>query len=237
MSYTFLQEGGAESSAESFSDIPAFVLSRLNLTHEKSSCNGSETESSPRSQSGTMLEPSTENLGGERLTSFAEASHVRTSAPKAAAKELMEADQDYGPRWPESFARFNPNTSLWKTAQHSLFEGLEEFTGTWPRFGMMIDGECSELANLDSHIHGKDCFYWPTPLKSDTKGDGPSERNRNTPHMETELKRRLGIPLTETRRLNPCWLEKLMGWPTNWTALQPLETAKFQQWLDSHGKH
>ena len=32
MSYTFLLEQGAESSAASFADIPAFVLSRLNLT-------------------------------------------------------------------------------------------------------------------------------------------------------------------------------------------------------------
>jgi hypothetical protein len=28
----------------------------------------------------------------------------------------------------------------------------------------------------------------------------------------------------------------LMGWPIGHSDLQPLETAKFQQWLDSHGK-
>jgi hypothetical protein len=27
-----------------------------------------------------------------------------------------------------------------------------------------------------------------------------------------------------------------MGWPMNWTHLEPLGTAKFQQWLHSHGK-
>ena len=45
MSYTFLQEQGEESSAESFSDIPASVLSRLNLTAAASCSNASGTES------------------------------------------------------------------------------------------------------------------------------------------------------------------------------------------------
>ena len=35
--------------------------------------------------------------------------------------------------------------------------------------------------------------------------------------------------------LNPDWVEWLMGWPIGWTALKPLETARFQAWFDSHG--
>lgn len=36
--------------------------------------------------------------------------------------------------------------------------------------------------------------------------------------------------------LNPDWLEWLMGWPIEWTALKPLEMAKFRLWLQQHGK-
>ena len=36
--------------------------------------------------------------------------------------------------------------------------------------------------------------------------------------------------------LNPDWCEWLMGWPIGWTDLQPLATAKFQQWLRLHGR-
>ena len=36
---------------------------------------------------------------------------------------------------------------------------------------------------------------------------------------------------------NPPFLEWLMGWPIGWTAIRPLETGKYQQWLDLHGKH
>lgn len=38
-------------------------------------------------------------------------------------------------------------------------------------------------------------------------------------------------------KLNPPWVEWLMGWPIGWTALEPLATDKFQQWLVSHGGH
>jgi hypothetical protein len=37
-------------------------------------------------------------------------------------------------------------------------------------------------------------------------------------------------------KLNPCWVEQVMGWPTGSTDLKPLETARFQQWLQLHGK-
>jgi hypothetical protein len=35
-------------------------------------------------------------------------------------------------------------------------------------------------------------------------------------------------------KLNPCWVEQLMGWPTGSTDLKPLETAKFQEWQQQH---
>jgi len=38
-------------------------------------------------------------------------------------------------------------------------------------------------------------------------------------------------------RLNPDWVEWLMGWPLGWTDLKPLEMAKFQEWQRSHGKY
>lgn len=36
-------------------------------------------------------------------------------------------------------------------------------------------------------------------------------------------------------RVHPELLEWLMGWPLGWSAAEPLETARFRQWLDSHG--
>lgn len=36
-------------------------------------------------------------------------------------------------------------------------------------------------------------------------------------------------------KLNPTWVEWLMGWPLGWTDLKVLEMDKFQQWLQKHG--
>ena len=60
---------------------------------------------------------------------------------------------------------------------------------------------------------GKDC------------GSSPSQAGRNSPTL----------PVAAGGKLNPTWVEWLMGWPLGWTDLQPLETAKFQQWRASHG--
>ncbi len=38
-----------------------------------------------------------------------------------------------------------------------------------------------------------------------------------------------------TGQLNPRFVEWLMGWPIGWVSLEPLETAKYQQWLLAHG--
>jgi hypothetical protein len=37
-------------------------------------------------------------------------------------------------------------------------------------------------------------------------------------------------------KLNPTWVEWLMGWPLGWTGLEPLETDRFRLWLASHGR-
>ncbi len=79
MSYTYLLEQGEESSAASFSDIPPSVLSRLNLTAEKSCSKDSGTESCQSSRSGMMSPPSTELRGEERSMSSAGGFLAKTS--------------------------------------------------------------------------------------------------------------------------------------------------------------
>jgi hypothetical protein len=36
--------------------------------------------------------------------------------------------------------------------------------------------------------------------------------------------------------LNPDWCEWFMGFPIGWTASEPLETHRFQEWQQQHGK-
>ena len=58
---------------------------------------------------------------------------------------------------------------------------------------------------------------FPTPTAHNSKeGNYPSEQNRNTPSLATH----------PGGKLNPMWVEWLMGWPLGWTDLKPLEMDK-----------
>jgi hypothetical protein len=231
MSFTYLQEQGEESSAASFADIPAFVLSRLNLTHENSYSNANETESCQSSQSGTTCKPSTATRGEEKLMSSAADSHAKIFPPQEKELGSKENNLDYGPRWPGSFTRFDPVTYSWRTRQISFLEDLESFWGTWPRWGMMRDGECWERT-MPAHLTSvKGSGYLPTP-------SGTSNHGKN--HVCGRLDEWGGSSNpwrgTEIGKIACASFEEwVMGWPVMWTGLMPYETAKFQQWQHSHG--
>jgi hypothetical protein len=270
MSYTYLLEQGEESSAASFSDIPRYVLSRLNLTAEKSYCKGSGTASCQSSQSGMMSPPSTEPRGGEKSMSSAGVSLAKTSQSQGGGLELKASEANSGQKWPESFVKWHPATSSWKTRQCSLLEGLDEFSETWPRWGMMRGGECWELSTPGRRTSENESGSWPTPNASDNRprATAASTERRRKLGKQISLEAAVKYPTPKSRdwkdtgtvppsrvldlgkdtlgqrvartepggSLNPTWVEWLMGWPIEWTSLQPLATARFQAWLHSHGE-
>jgi hypothetical protein len=77
---------------------------------------------------------------------------------------------------------------------------------------------------------------FPTPTATDSKG-APSLESVQARAMESKRGVRLPEQLARDGaigQLNPNWVEWLMGWPIGWTDLKPLETAKFQEWLQQH---
>ena len=163
MSYTYSLERGEVSSAESFSDIPQFVLSRLNLTADESCSKDSATEFCQNSQSGTTSKPLTESLGAEKLTLSAEGFLAKTSAQPGEARELKASEAGFGERWRESLAKYDPGLRLWRTPQCSLLEGLDVFSETWPKWGMMRNGACWELMTRVRPTEENESGFWPTP--------------------------------------------------------------------------
>ena len=280
MSYTYLQESGEESSAASFSDIEQSVLLNLNLTADESYSKGNETESCQSSRSGTMSPPSTANLGAEKSMLFAEDSHAKTSQQQEKELVSQENEADSGQKWPESLAKYNQDSRSWRTAQCLLFEDLGESLETFPRWGMMRDGELWELP-MSAHLtEENESGLWPTPA---TKGYGhaaegmvgnlmkkieagviskqEAEQMLSLPHLENHRtwRKKWGTPKAQDSRhaltdrgksnlgeqvaglhnggkLNPNWVEWLMGWPIGWTDLKPLEMDKFQQWQQQHSE-
>jgi hypothetical protein len=226
VSYTYLQEQGAESSAESFSGIPVSVLSRLNLTAAKCCSNGNETDASRSSQSGMTCGHSTGDRGEGSLMSSVEGSLVRTLAVPEAAAESREREADCGQSLLVSLARYDRASHSLKTRQTLLFEGSTESLLILPRWGWMRSGECFLLAPLVPHTCDSGCSYWPTPRADGRDNCGGSNARKKAQANGTYI----------GRYPNPVLQERLMAWPESWTDLKPLATDKFRQWLDSHGK-
>ena len=164
-----------------------------------------------------------------------EASRAKTSVPqiKTAAAWTKENEADCGKKWQESFARFDQATSSWKTPQCWLIGELEQSSVIWPRWGMMQDGECWELATPDCCTNENECGLLPTPLTN------PSRRKLNENGNSVSKKgQRYGVSLAQLAGGEPCprFQEWLMDWPPGWTATEPLETDKFRLWFNSHGE-
>ena len=265
MSWHYLQDQEAASwEANSLDGAPVALLS-LMPTPGACCWLASETDTFPASRSGTMSGLSTASPGAAQSMSSAGASHAKTSARRAKERESTALVAGSGWKWPESSVKYDLATCLWRTRQSSLLAGLDVFSETWPRWGMMRDGECWELSMPELHTSASESGLWPTPnvpnggrsVKHVTDWRGKSAYHNGkkvqvglesavkmlpTPTADdtghrTKPYAQGGTPLSMEAggSLNPTWVEWLMGWPLGWTDLKALETAKFQQWQRLHG--
>jgi len=171
------------------------------------------TEFSRLSRFGMMFKPLTDDRGKELLMSYLEAFHARTSQPQVKEQGLTESDQECGERWRGSFTKYDPDSSSWRTHQCSLAGDLELFSETWPRWGLMRDGECWEqqmlalrtsetesgfVPNGETFFHTPNCTgmdggsnsrkalkkrMFPTPQASDNRDRG----NMSNPSIQRRL--------------------------------------------------
>jgi hypothetical protein len=112
------------------------------------------TDFSRLSRYGMTFKPLTESRGEELLTLYREVFHAKTLAQQEKAQESMENEAGCGEKWHASFAKYDPDLSLWKTPQYSLLGDLDEFLETWPQWGLMRNGECWEQRTLEQTIRG-----------------------------------------------------------------------------------
>lgn len=73
---------------------------------------------------------------------------------------------------------------------------------------------------------------WPTPTASEaSRGDSPSSRRRNTPNLSCQVNMQNE---NHGGHLNPQWVEWLMGYPYEWTALEDWATQWFRSQRRKH---
>jgi hypothetical protein len=229
MSYTYLQDAGEESSAASFSDIILFAPLKSNPTAARCFCNGSGTACCHDSQYGMMSARSTGSLGVGELMSSAEDSPAKTFQPPGAAQESRVSEAGCGESSQGWFAKWHPDSCSWKTRQCSLLAGLDEFSETWPQWGMMRSGVCWELTMSVLRTGENASGFsptWPTPrscsaMAATITPESAHAENRFS-NLETIIGRRLwptpdtcggGTGPSQLKRNQPR-LQDAVKWPT-----------------------
>jgi len=219
------------------------------------------------SRFGLMCAVLTDQYGEDLLTWFRVDSLARTSAQQEREQESTENAAECGHKWQELSVKYCLDSSMWRTHQCLWDEDLPESSVTLPRWGMMRNGVLFQHPTLERPIsaigygyepndetffhtpntHGLDGGsnsrralkkrkeVFPTPTcHTNKEGDYPSEANRNTPSL-THVAR--GGDLTLANKLNPRWLEWLMGWPIGLSSLEPLAMDKFHSHMQQLGEY
>jgi DNA (cytosine-5)-methyltransferase 1 len=173
------------------------------------------TKFSRLSRFGMTFKPLTADRGEELLTLYLAAFHAKTSAPQERAQESTEPDPECGVTWRELLARYDQNTSSWRTPQCSLLGDSIEFSGTWPRWGSMQDGVSYQQQPLVRHTKETGSGLWRTPSAQEPgvsaerlvpiEGGTPGGMNR---HFDKHTGRMAQIGLEQQIKL------RAMTWPT-----------------------
>jgi hypothetical protein len=194
------------------------------------------TDFSRLSQSGMTYKPLTESRGEELLTLFLVDSLAKTCLQREAELDLTDQDQGYGEKWRGWLARYDQDSSSWKTAQCSLITDLGESLETYPTSGLMRDGLLWEQTRSVGNTTETEYGLLPTPTARDFNGHTitkkrPKGFNKVLPNIF-----KLEFQLQGQCYPHPTFSEGVMQWPIGWTDLKPLETDKFHEWLQLHGE-
>jgi hypothetical protein len=172
---------------------------------------------------------------------FTADSPAKTLALQDAERAWEESEAAFSSRSLGSLARYDHDSCSWKTFQ-LLTDGAEILSSElWPTSGMTVDGTCFQLQMWARITDDHDGGYWPTPRANSGTGagihgmggldlqtavkfatpqardfrTGESHRWEDKKHRSRNLNDQIG------GQLNPTWVEWLMGYPFEWTVLEP----------------
>lgn len=233
---------------------------KLSEEHSAYFCDECERVKLQSPQSGTTCEHLRKPTSKTQSTSSQGVFPARIYLLQEMERAWMESEADFFSRSLGLWASFDRGLSSWKMCQLSLFEDSIESQVSWPRQGMIVGGECYQLLTWERSTKERESGFLPTPtateggynqsdspnakirpsletmarlkmlptpLASDDKGS--SGQNRNTPHLSNYCETR-GV------KLNPQFVEVLMGLPIDATELEPWETDGSLKQQEKHSK-
>lgn len=251
------------SEATSWDGAPSAPLSVMPTQH-KFWRNDKTMEHSKLSQFGLTCAVLTEDRGEALLTWFLADSRVRTYQLPGLALASMAQDQGYGAKWRESSARYDLDSSSWKTHLCLWEEVLPWSSVILPKWGMTRNGALFQHPTLTRPINANAyglwptitvcgnynqpgisktsgwglasaVNLWPTPNASDSnKWSNQSLADRKAKGQQVRLNAAVSPQGGAGGQLNPEWVEWLMGWPIGWTELKPLAMDRFREWQQQH---
>lgn len=212
---------------------------------------------------GTILRPSLAGRSAARWISSLRGSRAsRSRSPESAEGPRTNAGS--GGTSHGLFAWYDRDSSSWRTSEDCLpIPGdSDEYSETWPKAGSMRNGRCSQRSSLERRTYGSGSSYsrgeyptpsrtsygssqnegqaetWATPISRDYKDGAAATSSVPTNSFLGRQAPRTDVrgddSLNETRRLNPRFVEMLMGFPIGWTGSGRLETESFRSWLHTH---
>lgn len=136
-------------------------------------------------------------------------------------QNLMECvAKDTWPNWPTASATDYKGSSKPGQRRGQLSEAMVR---TWPTTDASVanDGE-----DLTSWLARRERVTWPTPSKSDPDGSRTLPEGTSPTGVRPDGKKaQVGLPNAAGHapgaKLNPAWVEQLMGFPSGWTLLDP----------------
>ena len=159
--------------------------------------------------------------GFDMWTSLVEDFRVKTSALPESVKVLKANALDCGVKCTELYGRLDLNTSSLKIRQLSLFPVLNKSYATFPKSGIMRNGNVYQTTLLDTHTKGKDFILLPTPTKSDYKATFAT-MDALTRYLNSGHQIRISDILAQKGFLKSqriALLEMMMGFPIGHTEL------------------
>lgn len=259
----YSQEQEAESSAGTCSAGEPSAPLNVMPTPRKFWRNDKTMEPSQLSRFGLTCAVLTEDHGEDLLMWYLGDFLARTSASQETEPALMASDLVSGEKWQESSVKYSLDSSSWKTHQCLWEEDLPWSSVTLPTWGMTRAGVLWEppmsgrpisgteyglwptptvCGNYNRPYPGKQSGYvlaiavrtWPTPVASMSKGSSPASLTRKSGADRSNDRLDHAVMASDGGQLNPAWVEWLMGWPSGWTDLRPLEMDRYQEWQQQH---